>query len=58
MNLHKSEYFISDVEHQFSWYLTNANQEVADRYLEAVEAACQLLERYPLIGPVAGFSHP
>jgi plasmid stabilization system protein ParE len=58
MTIRKSEYFISDVERQFQWYLANANEEIADRYLDAVEATCQLLRRHPLIGPRGGFSHP
>ena len=57
MSLRKSENFISDLEQQFQWYLANANWEIADRYLDAVEAACQLLERHPLIGSRARFSH-
>ncbi|HEY3763216.1 MAG TPA: type II toxin-antitoxin system RelE/ParE family toxin [Verrucomicrobiae bacterium] len=58
MSLRKSETFISDVEKQFQWYLANANWEIADRYLEAVEATCNLLEKHPLIGPRAKLSHP
>lgn len=57
MSLLKSEEFISDVEQQFQWYLNHSNEEVADRYLEAVETACHLLELHPLIGPCTGFSH-
>jgi len=58
MSLHKSEVFISDVEQQFQWYITNANWEVADYYLEAVEATCRLLKRHPMLGPPVRFSHP
>ena len=58
MSVRKSEDFISDVERQFQWYVANANWEIADRYLDAVEATCRLLERHPLIGPRAGLSHP
>lgn len=36
MSLHKSEDFISDVERQFEWYVTNANWDIAERYLESV----------------------
>lgn len=38
MSVRKSEDFISDVERQFEWYAANANWEIAERYLEAVEA--------------------
>jgi plasmid stabilization system protein ParE len=58
MSARKSGDFIVDVERQFEWYAVNANWEIADRYLTAVEAACQLLVQHPLLGPVAGFSHP
>lgn len=58
MSAHKSDDFISDVELQFEWYAVNANWEIAERYLDAVEAACQLLAQHPQLGPCAGFSHP
>ena len=58
MSARKSDDFISDVERQFEWYVVNAGWDVAERYLAAVEAACQLLARHPRLGPVAGFSHP
>ena len=58
MSARKSDDFIADVERQFEWYSVNANWEIADRYLAAVEADCQLLAQHPLLGPVAGFSHP
>jgi len=57
MSAHKSEDFISDVERQFQWYVINAGLEIADRYLAAVEAGCQLLGQHPQLGPCAGFSH-
>ena len=58
MSAHKSEDFISDVERQFEWYAVNASWEIAERYLDAVEAACRLLGQHPQLGPRAGFSHP
>jgi plasmid stabilization system protein ParE len=36
----------------------NAGWEIAERYLDAVETTCRLLERHPKFGPCAGFSHP
>jgi plasmid stabilization system protein ParE len=57
MSVHKSGDFIADVERQFEWYAVNANWEIAERYLDAVEAACQLLGQHPQLGPRAGFSH-
>ncbi|HXI70467.1 MAG TPA: type II toxin-antitoxin system RelE/ParE family toxin [Verrucomicrobiae bacterium] len=58
MNAHKSGDFIADVERQFEWYAVNADWDIAERYLAAIEATCQLLVQHPLLGPVAGFSHP
>lgn len=58
MSVHKSEMFISDVERQFQWYVTNAGWEIADRYLSAVEASCELLGQHPQLGPCAGLAHP
>jgi len=58
MSARKSDDFISDVERQFEWYAVNANWEIAERYLAAVEATCNLLAQHPQLGPRAGFSHP
>lgn len=35
-----------------------ADWEVADLYLDAVKATCQLLGQHPRLGPHGGFSHP
>lgn len=58
MSVRKSEDFISDVESLFEWYATNADWEIAERYLEAIEATCQLIGQHPLLGPNAGLTHP
>jgi len=58
MNVRKSDAFIADVERQFEWYVVNANWEIAERYLAAVETTSKLLGQHSLLGPVAGFSHP
>jgi plasmid stabilization system protein ParE len=58
MSVQKSGDFISDVEQQFEWYAVQASWEIADRYLDAVEATGKLLDQHPQLGPVAGFSHP
>jgi len=57
MSLRKADDFIADAEIQFEWYLTEAGQSVADRYLACLEAACELIGRYPLLGPHAGLKH-
>jgi plasmid stabilization system protein ParE len=58
MNVRKSDVFIADVERQFEWYTRKAGWDVADRYLEAVEATCNLLARYPQLGLLARLSDP
>ncbi len=58
MSLLKSAEFIADVERQFEWYAIQANWEVAEKYIQGVESTCRLLERHPLLGPLAGIAHP
>ena len=58
MNVRKTDVFVADVERQFEWYVAKAGWEVADRYLDAVQASCSLLGQHPLLGPRAGFHHP
>jgi plasmid stabilization system protein ParE len=45
------------VEQQFEWYVHNANWDIAERYLSAVEATCRLLGQHPQLGPMGGFNH-
>jgi plasmid stabilization system protein ParE len=58
MIVRKSDDFIADVERQYHWYLENTNEDVAERYLTAVEATCGLLGQHPLLGSHGGFDHP
>ncbi len=58
MNVRKADYFIADIERRSEWYITHAGREVAERYLEAVEASRALLGKHPRIGPCGGFEHP
>jgi plasmid stabilization system protein ParE len=58
MSLRKSGDFISDVERQFDWYVTNANWDVAELYLKAVETTCRLLDAHPLLGAPLRARHP
>lgn len=57
MNVRKSDYFIADIEQQFEWYAVNADWDVAERYLAAVEATCHLLEQHPQLGPLGGLKN-
>jgi plasmid stabilization system protein ParE len=47
MNVRKTDAFLADIERQYEWYVSKAGSEVADRYLDAVEASCRLLSRQP-----------
>lgn len=58
MSLLKSDDFIADVERQFEWYAINAAWEIAERYLDGVEATCKLLGQHPMLGLNAGLTHP
>lgn len=58
MKIHKTDHFLAGVELQYQWYAERAGWQVADQYLAAVEGACALLERQPLLGPAAKFDHP
>lgn len=58
MNLRKAEDFIADLEEQFEWYTINAGWDVAERYLAAAEATCQLLGAKPFLGPSLRAKHP
>jgi hypothetical protein len=44
MSVRRADDFIADVERQYEWYGVNAGWNIAERYLEAVQAGCQLLE--------------
>jgi len=56
MSVRKSDEFVADIERQFEWYVLNADWDVAERCLAAVESTCQLLGQHPRLGPRAGFT--
>ena len=58
MNVRKADDFIADAELQYQWYAERAGWAVADRYLAALASTCALIERQPLLGPVAALTHP
>lgn len=53
MSVRKTDVFVADVERQSEWYVLNAGWDVAEGYLDAVEATCRLLGRHPQIGRAA-----
>jgi hypothetical protein len=54
MNVRKSDDFVADVERQFECYALNAGQDLADRYLAAVEAIERLRAEDECRGGVGG----
>ncbi len=57
MNLRRTDVFIADLERQFEWYARKDGLELANRYIEAVEATVRLIGRHPFLGPPGGFTH-
>lgn len=58
MSVRKSDVFISDIERQYEWYALHASLDIAERYLEAIQATIRLIEMHPQVGPVGAFIHP
>jgi plasmid stabilization system protein ParE len=58
MKVRKTGAFLADVESQYEWYAANADWDIADRYLDAVEASARLLSQQPFLGRAGGFSNP
>jgi toxin ParE1/3/4 len=46
----QSDYFWADLQRQVDWYRDHATPEVAEGYVEAVEAALQELAKMPGVG--------
>jgi plasmid stabilization system protein ParE len=58
MSVRKTGTFIADVERQYEWYAVEAGWEVAERFLVAVRATCDLLGLYPFLGSNIRSNHP
>ncbi len=50
--------FKADIGLQFSWYFNMANEEVAWRFVEAVDATIVALSCQPFLGRRRRFHHP
>jgi toxin ParE1/3/4 len=58
LSLERSNEFNLDFDHQYHWYLTEAGEEIAERFLRAVAITLPLLaERWDL-GARRKFRHP
>jgi plasmid stabilization system protein ParE len=56
--LERADLFIRDFELQAGWYARQADEEVAGRYLQALDATLQLLRVHPGLGRTRRFRHP
>jgi len=56
--LHRSDEFNRDFDLQYRWYLEQAGEAVAERYLSAVLATLRLLATQPGLGRRRKFRHP
>jgi len=54
----KSHFFETDVASQFAWYVHEAGEEVAWRFLAAVELTLAKLGKQPDMGSLRRFRHP
>lgn len=56
--IRRSEAFVVDVASQFAWYLENATEAIAWRFVDAVDATLGLLAEQPEQGRVRNFRDP
>jgi toxin ParE1/3/4 len=56
--LHRSGKFNADFHQQYSWYLEQADEALAGRFLKAVEKTLQSLMAQPSLGRLRKFRHP
>jgi toxin ParE1/3/4 len=56
--LHRSDDFNRDFDLQYRWYLEQAGEAIAERYLDAVLTALRLLADQPGLGRPRTFRHP
>ena len=56
--LRRADDFLGDFDHQYQWYLVEAGETVARRYLDAVWRALEELAAHPGLGRLRHFRHP
>lgn len=56
--LRRTNDFLSDFDHQYRWYLLEAGEAVARKYLDAVWRAVEELAAHPGLGRLRHFRHP
>lgn len=58
LSLHRAGDFKADFDQQYRWYLEQAGEELAERFLEAVLLALRSLAGQPDLGRRRQFRHP
>lgn len=58
MKVRKSSAFFADFEHIARWYVREAGPEVAQRWLDALDATLEELKSTPGLGRLRRFPHP
>jgi toxin ParE1/3/4 len=58
LTLHRSDDFNRDFDLQYRWYLEQAGEAVAERYLQALLGTLRLLAAQPGLGRQRTFRHP
>jgi plasmid stabilization system protein ParE len=58
LSLHRAETFNADFDQQYRWYLEQVGEELAGRFLKAVENTLQSLLMQPDLGRRRKFRHP
>ena len=57
-DLQVADEFLADSDGQVAWYFEHAGEDVAKRYLEAIERTLSQLCRVPTLGALCQFRHP
>jgi toxin ParE1/3/4 len=58
VSLHRADEFNADFDQQYRWYLAEAGEEIAERFLRAATNTLLLLSEQPDLGPRRKFRHP
>jgi toxin ParE1/3/4 len=56
--LHRADEFNADFDRRYRWYLREAGEEVAERFLRAVPVTLSSLAQQPNLGLLRNFRHP
>jgi len=57
LRIRRSIWFIGDLEHYAAWYQNEAGWDIAERYLQAIDATLGRLAEMPTLGHPVRFSN-